>query len=358
MKTIRKTTHCLIAIFCLRLMPLVTQGATSTNALRMMSSAVADAVEHAMPAVVVVRTRSVVYHPAWVTSRGRLYGIPEHLAGGGSGVFIDPRGYVLTSHHVVEKADAIEVVTADGTKYQANIVGNDPATDLAVLKVKSTDTTKFKTIDIGDSEALRVGEFVIAIGSPFSLDSSVSLGIVSQKGRAMGILPYEDFIQTDAPINPGNSGGPLINAEGEMIGINAVIQTSGISQGNIGIGFAVPSKLAMNVALSIVEHGRVRRPWIGISMSSIRPGGKTGVTAPTGVRVEDVVSDSPAAHCGLKVGDIITHADNRPIDDARDLQVAVVQRKTGEKVQLRVNRDGQILDFEMVTTNMPDGMSR
>ncbi len=196
-----------------------------------------------MPSVVVVRTESVQYKVQKDLFGFPMFRVQESLAGEGSGVIIDERGYVLTSWHVLEGAREIEVVLSNGEKKSAKIVGHDRATDLAMLKIKAPGDG-FPVVEFGDSDAVRVGEVAIAIGSPFSLQSSVTVGHVSQKGRRVEILPYEDFIQTDAAINEGNSGGPLINADGRLIGINAAIKTDAVERG-VGIAFAIPSNLAM-----------------------------------------------------------------------------------------------------------------
>ncbi len=325
-------------------------NAVSPNAARALGDAIADAVEKAMPAVVVVRTESVVIHRARDPFFGDVYGIPERLAGQGSGVVITPEGHILTSYHVVRGAGRIEVAFSDGTQYPAEMVGHDPWTDVALLKAKAPKGVVFTPIETGDSDSLRIGEFVIAIGSPFSLDSSVTVGVVSQKGRSVGMLPYEDFIQTDAPINPGNSGGPLIDADGRMVGMNAAIQTgSPVARGNIGIGFAVPVKLAMRVADGLMKTGRADRPWIGVQLRE-KPGAVGG--APM-VEIAAVVKGAPSEAVGLKAGDIIEAVDGRPVSTTRAVQRAVFQHAVGDTVRLRVRRGERSLNFEVVTEAMP-----
>ncbi len=295
-----------------------------------------------MPSVVVVRTESRQYRIARDWFFGQVYKIPERLAGQGSGVIISRDGYVLTNNHVVDGADAVEVVLNDGIKLPANVVGRDPHTDLAVLKIDAAGQ-EFTAMEIGDSDALRVGEFVIALGSPFSLSSSVTLGIVSQKGRSIGLLPFEDFIQTDAAVNQGNSGGPLLDVDGKLVGINTVIQTAGMSQGNIGISFAVPANLAMNVAESVIRTGRWERPWIGILMRE----------TPNGVRVMEVVNNSPASRGGLQAGDIIKLVDRRPTPTSSDVQKAIFKRRIGEPAKLTVEREGATVELDLTTETMP-----
>ena len=342
---------CVSLIAGLFLLPVVFEAAGAPpNYARELGNSFADAVERVMPSVVVIRTESTVYHAARDIYFGGVYGIPERLAGQGSGVIISKDGFVLTSNHVIRDAEEIEVALQDGTKYPARRVGVDPMTDLAVLKIQAPEGTVLTPVEPGDSDKVRVGEFAIAIGSPFSLNSSVTVGIVSQKGRSVGLLPYEDFIQTDASINPGNSGGPLVNADGRMIGINAVIQTGGpLSQGNIGIGFAVPVNMAMRVAESLIRSGQVDRPWLGMQLMSsdkVNPGDP-------GVLVGGVYGGTPAARCGILEGDIVVKVDGSPVYEARDIQRIVFRRRVGETVKLEVRRNGSPIHFEIVADRMP-----
>ena len=343
-----------------------------SGALKQFGREIADMVERVMPSVVVVRTEAVEYHLARDPYYGRWYKIPERLAGQGSGVIIRKEGYVLTSNHVIEEAQHILVALPDGTQFSARVVGRDAMTDLAVLKIEQAGARVFASVEPGDSDKVRVGEFAIAIGSPFTLNSSVTLGIVSQKGRAVGMLPYEDFIQTDASINPGNSGGPLVDVEGKLIGINAVIQTaSPYSQGNIGIGFAVPVNLAMRVARDLIEHGRVQRPWIGIQMREPEERGgeapvarrgrnaratpEAAATAPAikGVFVEKIVAQGPAEKAGLHAGDLITSVDGQTVASVHDVQKIVWLRGAGEALRVEVHRDGKKKSLLVTTEALP-----
>lgn len=317
--------------------------AVSAGAAKALGGAVADIVEQVMPAVVVVRTESTGYRLAQDWMFGRVYRLPERLAGMGSGVIISKEGFVLTNRHVIDGATQIEVVLSDQNKYTARLVGEDPQTDLAVLKIEDEKRTEFPYLEAGNSDSLRVGEFVMAIGSPFSLSSSVTLGIVSQKGRSIGALPYEDFIQTDAAVNRGNSGGPLVDMDGRMVGINTIIQTTGFSQGNIGISFAIPINLAMNVAQSIMDSGSWQRPWIGILMDETE----------SGISVKRIVPKSPAANSGLKTGDMIIAVDGTTVRSAREIQRLIMARGTGGEVRLTVQRDGSGLNLTLATEAMP-----
>ncbi|HMP76264.1 MAG TPA: trypsin-like peptidase domain-containing protein [Kiritimatiellia bacterium] len=317
--------------------------AVSPGAAKAMGTAIADIVEEVMPAVVVVRTEATRFRLAQDWFFGRMYRIPERLAGMGSGVIITKDGYLLTNRHVVDGAQNIEVVMQGGEKYAARLVGEDPQTDLAVLKIEDSTRAEFPYLAPGNSDTLRVGEFVMAIGSPFSLSSSVTLGIVSQKGRAIGALPYEDFIQTDAAVNRGNSGGPLVDMDGKLVGINTMIQTAGYSEGNIGISFAIPINLAMNVATSIMRDGNWRRPWVGIMMQE----------EGDGVRVGRVMPQSPASRAGLVNGDLITAVDGERVRQPREVQRLIMSRKAGDAVAMTVRRSKKDVVLNMTTEAMP-----
>lgn len=317
-------------------------GEVTPSAARVFGNAVADVVEKTMPSVVVIRTESRQYRVARDGYFGHMYRIPERLAGQGSGVVFSKDGYVLTNNHVIDGAEKVEVVFDDGIKYPATVIGRDEHTDLAVLKIEANDR-EITPMEIGNSDTLRVGEFVIALGSPFSLSSSVTLGIVSQKGRSIGLLPFEDFIQTDAAVNKGNSGGPLLDVDGRLVGINTVIQTAGISDGNIGISFAVPVNLAMNVAESLIRTGRWERPWIGILMREVE----------AGVRVMEVMPDSPASRSGLQTGDVISRVDNISVATSSDVQRSIYKRKIGDPAILTIDREGENVEIRIVTETMP-----
>jgi S1-C subfamily serine protease len=354
-KSMKRIRRALVVATCLAAVS--GTRAAGPSVARQLGDAVADAVDRVMPAVVVIRTESVVYHAAQDVFFGTLYGIPERLAGQGSGVIIRSDGHVLTSHHVIDRAEEIEVVLDDGTKYPADLVGRDPMTDLAMLKIRAPQGTTFPTIEAGDSDRLRIGEFVIAIGSPFSLNSSVTLGIVSQKGRSVGRLPYEDFIQTDASINPGNSGGPLVDLDGRMVGINAMIQTgSPLVQGSVGIGFAVPANLAMRIADQLVEHRVVDRPWLGVQLQEMeaRPLPGRGATREPGVRIGEIFNHTPAARVGLAEGDVILKVNGVPVSNPRAVQREVFKCRVGDAVKLDLRRGEKEVVFEVLTDRMPD----
>jgi len=322
------------------------------NPARQFGNAIADVVEQVMPSVVVVRTEAIEYQlrQDWF---GFTYRVPRRLAGQGSGVIIDARGYVLTSNHVVEGARHIEVVLNDGTKLPAKMVGCDEITDIAVLQIIAKDID-FPPVQFGDSDAVRIGEVAIAIGSPFSLQSSVSVGFVSQKGRRIRLLPYEDFIQIDASINPGNSGGPLVDVDGRLIGINAAIQTTDSENpGSIGIAFAVPSNLAMVVARSLIETGVHLWPWVGASFGEIDPLLRRKYFGGSGVPVEEVWRNTPAARAGMLPGDIVLEVNGKPVKDEHDIYRILFSHSVGDRVKFLVQREGRTLEFNLQLEALP-----
>ncbi|MBL6454497.1 Do family serine endopeptidase [Belnapia sp. T6] len=284
--------------------------------------------------------------------RGGGGGGERRVMGQGSGFIIDPAGYVVTNNHVVGQADSVKVELADGRQLPAKVVGTDPKTDLALLKIDAG--SNLPTVAFGNSDSLRVGEWVLAMGNPFGLGGTATAGIVSARGRQIGAGPYDDFIQTDASINPGNSGGPLFNAAGEVVGVNAAIFSP--SGGNIGIGFAVPSSLAQSVIAQLKETGRVDRGWLGVSMQSIDPtlASALGAADSKGALIGGVEPDGPAAKAGLQPGDIVTGFNGRPVAAPRDLAEAVGTQKPGATVAVEVMRDGKRLEQQATLANTPD----
>lgn len=254
----------------------------------------------------------------------------------GSGVIVDPRGFILTNNHVVENAAEVEVRLSDDRKFPATIVGRDPKSDLAVLKVDA-GSAALPVAELGDSDKLRIGQWAIAIGNPFGLDRTVTAGIISATGRTrVGVATYEAFIQTDASINPGNSGGPLLNLDGKVIGINTAIVSSGQ-----GIGFSIPINMAKDIMGQLMAKGRVVRGWLGIAIQDLTPelAAGFGVKPGSGVLVSDVMKDSPAEAGGLKSGDIITDFGGATIKDVTDLQKRVAAVEPGRPSPMIVIRD-------------------
>ncbi|MBC8287735.1 MAG: DegQ family serine endoprotease [Nitrospinae bacterium] len=266
--------------------------------------------------------------------------------GMGSGFVIDKEGHILTNYHVIEGADEIVVMLEDNGKekeYDATLIGSDSKTDIALIKINREpgDTTEFPFLKLGSSENLEVGEWVVAIGNPFGLSHTVTVGVVSALGRSIGAGPYDEFIQTDASINPGNSGGPLINIDGQVIGINTAI-ISGNSGGNVGIGFAIPINIAKGILKDLKETGSVTRGWLGVMIQKITPELEKsfGLNQSEGALVGDVIPDGPAARGGVKRGDVIINFNNQPVREMEDLPKIVAATNPGSAVDVEVIRDG------------------
>lgn len=324
----------------------------SVASARALGEVFASVAEQVSKSVVSIAVEAKSKQPEGMEFFGFPFGKPKRgpgiQKGGGSGVVIREDGYVLTNHHVVENATRIEVRLRDGKRFVAKVVGDDPATDLAVVKIKSKG---LPAVPLADSSTVRVGEWALAIGSPFGLDYTVTAGVVSAKGRGLGATEIEDYIQTDASINPGNSGGPLVNLDGQVIGINTMIYGRGT-----GIGFAVPSNLARTVAEQILAGKEVQRAWIGVGFQDMTPeladqlGFEDGAH---GALVSSVLADGPAAKAGLKAGDVIVAVDGQRIGEGRDLLRFVLRKKVGARVRLSVIRRGTKKDFTLVTGKRP-----
>ena len=263
----------------------------------------------------------------------------------GSGFFVDEEGYIVTNNHVVENADKIKVKLNDGQGFEAEIVGRDPKTDIAVLKVDKPKDIEI--VRLGDSDVLKVGEWVVAVGSPFGLEHTVTAGIVSAKGRVIGSGPYDDFIQTDASINPGNSGGPLVNLKGEVVGINTAIVSRG--GGNVGIGFAIPINMARGIIDQLRTTGSVTRGWLGVSIQDVTPelAEYYGLKEATGALVGEVFEGDPADKAGIKPKDVIVAVDGKDIENSRDLSRVIADIPVGKKVKIRVIRRGKEKTFRL-----------
>jgi serine protease Do len=270
----------------------------------------------------------------------------------GSGTIVREDGYILTNNHVIKEAETIKVTLSDKREFEGKVIGTDPKSDLAVIKIDAKDLPALKW---GDSDKLRVGEMVIAVGSPYGLSQTVTSGIVSAKGRAnVRIADYEDFIQTDAAINPGNSGGPLLNVRGELVGINtAIFSTSG---GYQGIGFAIPSNMADVVLQSLIKEGKVIRGWLGVSIQTVTKelAEQFGIEEGRGALVSDVVEDSPAEKAGLKRADVIVKYNGRNVEDSLGLRNMVAATLPGNEVKITVVRDGKELVLPVTIAELTD----
>ena len=313
-------------------------------------TSLAPLVEEASPAVVNIRVSHTITrrNPFADDAFRRFFGLPDtpggarEVASAGSGVIVDAaRGYILTNHHVVGDADTIQISLMDGSVHDAEIVGSDPAFDIAVIKVDAEGLTE---MPIGDSARARVGDFVIAIGNPFGLGHTVTSGIISALGRT-GISRdgYEDFIQTDASINPGNSGGALVNMQGELIGINsAIISRSG---GNVGIGFAVPTEIASSIMKQILDFGEIRRGLLGVNIQTIDADAAQALGNDTehGALITRIQSKSAAENAGLQVGDIIVEVNEKKVDSAAQLRNRIGLLRSGAQIQITYIRNNEIL---------------
>jgi serine protease Do len=329
----------------------------------------AEVVDRVAPAVVTIRSERMVRLTSqpfpdvpWFRDffgdrfpRGR---IPERREGGmGSGVIVRQDGYILTNHHVVEGAEEVTVELTDGRSFKAKVVGTDAPSDLAVLKI---DAPNLKTLPLGDSDEVRVGDVVLAVGNPLGVGQTVTMGIVSAKGRAtrMGDGSYEDFIQTDAPINRGNSGGPLVNTRGELIGINSQILSP--SGGNIGIGFSIPANMARHVMTQLIEHGEVRRGRLGVTIQAITPelASAMNLSGTNGALVSSVDAKSPAESAGIKRGDVITAVNGETVKDSNMLRNKIAELGPGAEAKLTILRDGKERVVTATLEELPSDSSR
>jgi serine protease DegS len=327
----------------------------------------AAAVERAAPAVVSINTAKVVAvqpnpllnDPAFRQFFGRDLESPRKRVETslGSGVIFSDRGYILTNHHVIGGADAIKVFLRDGRSAPAKVIGSDPETDIAVLKI---ELDNLPSITLGHSERLRVGDVVLAIGNPYGVGQTVTMGIVSATGRtALGINTFENFIQTDAAINPGNSGGALVDALGNLVGINTAIFSQ--SGGSVGIGFAIPTSLAKGVMEQIIEHGRPQRGWLGIEAQELTPPLLAALKLAKGTEgliITTLYRNGPAHKAGVEPGDVLVAIDGTKAGDGRAVLIAISNHKPGERIKLELLRNGKRITIEAVAGDRPPSQAR
>jgi serine protease Do len=343
------------------------EPSSDLEALRRIGQGFSQVVEEVSPSVVNVRVSkevSVPPHPFGESPFdffgegpfGRFFEMPEGgdylQQGSGSGVIVSADGYILTNNHVISEADEITVVMGDGERYDAEIVGVDPRTDLAVIKVKATGLPVAK---LGDSDKIKVGEWVLAVGNPFELQNTVTAGIISARGRSnVGLAEYEDFIQTDAAINPGNSGGPLVNLDGEVVGVNTAIATR--TGGNMGIGFAIPINMAKQIMGQLIDTGKVTRGWLGVIIQTVTPELKEQfrLESTDGALVADVDENGPAKKAGVRRGDVIVEFQGEKIKEVSHLRNLVAGTEVGTTAEVKVIRDGKPTTLRVKIGELPE----
>jgi serine protease Do len=364
MKKIKYSTFLIISIFLL-ISPLAAK--TPPGSVSMIPASFSDLAEKAKPGVVNIQTVKTI------EGGGRVY---RHFFGQpfgqnkdfddffapffnqrpqsrkesslGSGFIISNDGYIVTNNHVIKDADKVKVILHDNKEFEAKVIGTDPMTDLALVKIKADN---LKPLKFGSSADAKVGSWVVAIGSPFGLEQTVTAGIVSAKGRIIGSGPYDDFIQTDASINPGNSGGPLLNMNGEVVGINTAIIRSGQ-----GIGFAIPSDMAVGIIDQLTEQKHVSRGWLGVGIQDVTEelAEYYGIKETKGVYIAKVYEDNPAYDAGIKVGDVIIKINSKIIETSRDLSLTIASHSVGETVKVKVIRDGSKKTIKVKLGERPD----
>jgi serine protease Do len=374
MKTNRSLKFVLIAVLVLAIgfvSVVPARAADSIGVLKETSKAFAEVAKKVIPAVVSVQVTKTIQSPGGM---GDPFGSPfddefferffgrrfrqqqpekRQQKGQGSGFIISPDGFILTNNHVVGEADEIDVVFNDGREMKAKVIGTDPKSDVAVIKV---DADNLPVIELGDSDKLDIGEWVIAVGNPFGLSETVTVGVVSAKRRNVGITEYEDFIQTDAAINPGNSGGPLLNLDGQAIGINSAIFSQ--SGGYMGIGFAIPINMARNIKEQLLKTGKVNRGYIGIEMDlqGVTPDKAKffGLDKNQGVIVTRVLDDSPASKGGIKDGDVIISMNGQEVKNNQSFRTSVAQLEPGTKIELTIVRNNEQKELSVTIGSLND----
>jgi serine protease Do len=354
--------------FFLGILGLGPQGVSAEVKSADLSTAIVRIAKQSIPAVVAIEVteRREVTNPYWGFQQDpffrRFFNVPkmprkfkQEMKGLGSGIIIDPKGYIITNYHVAGGAAELKVFLSDGSQYPAKLVGGDPKTDLAVIQISAKGTLPH--LRFGDSDQLEVGEWAVAIGAPRALENTVTQGIISAKHRQGVTDPsgYQDFLQTDAPINPGNSGGPLLNLQGEIIGVNAAIAS--VSGGFEGIGFTIPSNIAAYVSRELIAHGKVERGWLGISIKDLTPeiAQSLHLEAAKGALVADVVKGGPADKAGLKKNDLVTAYRGKDVPDSSTFRNEVAATPVGEEAKMAVLRGGKKEEFTVRVGNLEEG---
>ncbi|HTV59739.1 MAG TPA: DegQ family serine endoprotease [Verrucomicrobiae bacterium] len=353
-------------------LPVTVTGKTAPVSLGNFTNGFASVLKPALPAVVNIHTSKIVkpqggnlspffndpfFRQFFGNQFGQMNPEPEREQSLGSGVIVSADGTIITNNHVIDGATDIKVQLSDKREFRAKLIGTDPKTDIAVLKI---DAQNLPTLPLGDSSQMQVGDLVFAIGDPFGIGETATMGIVSATGRGgLGIENYEDFIQTDAAINPGNSGGALIDIHGNLMGINTAILSGG-SGGNEGIGFAIPINMARRIMDQILTNGKVVRGYLGVYIQDVTPdlAKQFGLSQGGGVLIGDVTSGTPAAKAGLKKGDIILKLNGEPVQSRNDLQIRISQMAPGSKVTLDVWRDGKSMPVEVTLGELPETSSK
>lgn len=357
----------ILGAFALTTATLAAAPAKTASLLEQMSGAFTELAEKAKPATVSIKCTITAGQQEYANPfdmfgddfMKRFFGPqfhqqqPQQQTSGGSGFLISSDGFIVTNNHVIKDATQITVTLNDGNEYEAVVKGSDPRTDLAVIKIEEKD---LPYLAFGDSDALKVGEWVVAAGNPFGLEGTITKGIVSAKGRQdLGIAPYEDFIQTDAAINPGNSGGPLLNVRGEVIGVNTAIFSR--SGGYMGIGLAIPSKMVQPVIDQILEKGSVKRAYLGIILQSIDKelSDALGLDKTEGILISDIVKESPAAKAGLQQGDIIVQYNDKPVKNVNKFRNEIGMMPPDSKVQIKILRNRKPQTLTVCLGSQTDG---
>jgi serine protease Do len=315
---------------------------------------IADVAQKAIPSVVNIASSKevTVEEPLFLFDPFFSLNIPKKRTARalGSGVIMSEDGYIVTNYHVIGEADKVEVRLSDGRTFAANIIGGDPKSDIAVIKIDAKD---LPVMPLGDTSKLRIGTIVLAVGNPFGLSQTVTMGIISALGRSgLGITDYENFIQTDAAINPGNSGGALVNLKGELIGINTAILSE--TGGNVGVGFTIPVDLALSVMNSLIKHGKVIRGWLGVTVQDITPeiAKAMNLNSTKGVLIAGVEENSPAEKGGVRKGDVILELNSKPVINSSELRIRIAELPPGTQAKLKVLRDGKETELNVTAGDL------